>query len=53
MFSEEEMQAYDEEVLHHVSQLKLAINEDIHKLQNSVKNNENQLLLVKKEVEKM
>ena len=51
MYTQDELVEYDEEVLHHVSQIKIELNEDVHQLQGLIHVQDQELSSIKIEVE--
>ena len=51
MYTQDELVEYDEEVLHHVSQIKVTMNEDVHQLQGLIDVQDQELSSIKVEVD--
>ena len=51
MYTQDELAEYDEEVLHHVSQIKIKLNEDVHQLQGLIHVQDQELSSIKVKVE--
>ena len=51
MYTQDELVEYDEKVLHHVSQIKITMNEDVHRLQGLIDVQDQKLSSIKVEVD--